>query len=428
MKKLIFVLIAALGMSCTSYAQMTEKELKKATKAAQKLVKDARDEMEREDVADKRGAKRLIDQAIKDPLLQDWDQTWYEAAIIYEYFYRDENVKFYNGKSDTVTMYNYLLNWFKYAVKADSIQMIPNEKGKVNYDARKNLIPKVQSNLSNLINAGVFYFNHRADFATAYSLFDQYYEMAQSPVFADMMVDDPTWKQYRENFAYFPTICAFSLENWENCLKYALIAQNDSTYGPDATELICESYANLGDTVNWLTALKNGMIKYPTREYYYGKLLNYYNQKNDLTELENFVNEMIEIDPDKAYNYYVLGFVSQSSKNYDEAIKQYKIAIEKDENLADAYCNLGLCIINQARDFMDSKSNLDYRSAAYKKAKQEEEQYYRDALPYYQKLRELEPQSITKWGIGLQQCYYNLRMSKELDEVEARMKEKGLIQ
>ena len=26
MKKLIFVLIAALGLSCTSYAQMTEKE------------------------------------------------------------------------------------------------------------------------------------------------------------------------------------------------------------------------------------------------------------------------------------------------------------------------------------------------------------------------------------------------------------------
>ena len=75
MKKLIFVLIAALGVSCTSYAQMTDKELKKATKAAQKVVKEAKDEMERDDVADKRGAKRLIDKAMKDPLLQDWDQT-----------------------------------------------------------------------------------------------------------------------------------------------------------------------------------------------------------------------------------------------------------------------------------------------------------------------------------------------------------------
>lgn len=427
MKKLIFVLIAALGVSCTSYAQMTDKELKKATKAAQKVVKEAKDEMEREDVADKRGAKRLIDKAMKDPLLQDWDQTWYEAAVIYEYFYNDENVKYYNGKSDTVTMYNYLLDWFKYALKADSLQMIPNEKGKVNYEARKTMIPRVQRNLSNLINAGIFYFNHRADFATAYKLFDQYYQMAQSEPFAELMVDDQTWNLYREQWAYFPTLCAMSLENWENCLKYAEIAKNDSTYGPDATELICESYANLGDTVNWIKSLKEGMIKYPTREYYYGKLLNYYNNKNDMPALENFVKEMIEIDPNKAYNYYVLGFIAQSNKNYDEAVKQYKIAVEKNPDFADAYFNLGLCIVNQALDFMDSKSNLDYRSSAFKKAQEEEKNYYREALPYFEKLRELEPDSPRKWGIGLQQCYSKLNMAKQLDEIEARMKEAGLL-
>ena len=94
MKKLIFVLIAALGVSCASYAQMSEKELKKATKAAQKTVKEAREIMQRDDVPNKSGAKRLIDQAIKDPLLKDWDQTWFEAAEIYKYFYYDEDIKF----------------------------------------------------------------------------------------------------------------------------------------------------------------------------------------------------------------------------------------------------------------------------------------------------------------------------------------------
>ena len=93
MKKLIFVLIAALGVSCTSYAQMTEKEIKKATKEAQKLVKEARDDMERDDVPDKRHAKQLIDQAMQNPYIQNDYQTWYEAAIIYEDFYRKENIK-----------------------------------------------------------------------------------------------------------------------------------------------------------------------------------------------------------------------------------------------------------------------------------------------------------------------------------------------
>ena len=76
---------------------------------------------------------------------------------------------------------------------------------------------------------------------------------------------------------------------------------------------------------------------------------------------------------------------------------------------------------------MDSKSNLDYRSSAFKKAQEEEKNYYREALPYFEKLREIEPSSVKKWGIGLQQCYSKLNMAKQLDEIEARMKEAGLL-
>ena len=427
MKKLIFVLIAALGMSCTSYAQMTEKELKKAIKTAQKVVKDARDEMDRDDVPDKRNAKRLIDQAIKDPLLQDWDQTWTEAARIYEYFYNDENVKSYNGRYDTVGMYNYLNDWFTYALRADSLQQIPNAKGKTSNEARKNLIPSVYRNLNSLINGGVFYFNHREDYVTAYKFFDRYFTMAQSELFAADMEEDPTWQQYRYNFAYFPALAAYNTENWENALKYALMAQNDEEYGEDATEFVCECYGNMGDSVKWLESLKAGLIKYPTKDYYYSKLLNYYNLKNDMPAMEAFVKEMIEVDPEKAYNYYVLGYIAQQAKEYDKAIEQYKIAIEKNETLSDAYNNLGLCIMSQASDYMESKSNLDYRSAAYKKALQEQEAYFKSALPYFVKLRELEPDAVGKWGVPLQTLYYMLKMSKELNEVEARMKEKGML-
>ncbi|MGX8689867.1 MAG: hypothetical protein ACSW76_04395, partial [Bacteroidaceae bacterium] len=222
MKKLIFVLIAALGFSCTSYAQMSEKELKKATKTAQKMVKEARDDMERDDVPDKRHAKKLIDDAMKNPLLKDWDQTWYQAAEIYEYFYNQENVKSYNGVYDTVAMYNYLSDWFTYALKADSLQQIPNAKGKTSDEVRKNQIPKVYRNLNTLINGGVFYFNHREDYVTAYKYFDRYFTLAQSDILKEYMAEDPTWEQYRYNFAYFPALAAYNNEEWSNALKYAL--------------------------------------------------------------------------------------------------------------------------------------------------------------------------------------------------------------
>lgn len=427
MKKLIFILVAALGMSCTSYAQMTEKEVKKATKTAQKLVKEAKNDMERADVPNKSNAKRLVDQAMKNSLIQDWDQTWFIAATVYQHYYEQENIKSYNGAYDTVAMYKYLTDWYDFAIKADSLQQIPNAKGKTSDEVRKKMVPDIHRNLSTLINGGIFYFNHRQDYTKAYELFDRYFTLAQSEILADRMVDDKTWNENSTYFAYFPALSAYYNEEWDKTLKYALIAQDDEENGEGATEFICESYGHLGDSVKWIEALKAGMVKYPTKDYYYSKLLNYYSKQEDMSELEDFVTEMIKLDPEKAYNYYVMGYIAQSANDYEKAISQYEIAIEKNSELSDAYNNLGLCILSQAIEYMDSKSSLDYRSSAYKKALQEEKEYYNKALPYFKKLRELEPESINKWAVPLQTIYYKLNMQKELKEIETRMTEKGML-
>ena len=427
MKKLIFVLIAALGMSCTSYAQMTEKELKKATKEAQKQVKEAKNEFERDDVQDKRGAKRLIDQAMKNSLNENYDQTWLVAADIYQHFYYQENTKSYTQAYDTVGMYKLLTDWYRFAMIADSLQQIPNAKGKTSDEARKKHAGEIHRTMGDLIRGGIFYFNDHQDYNKAYEMFDAYFTVASHPMVKDIVEEDSNFIKNKPIFSYYPALAAYNLEKWENVLKYAEVATADEDVGETATEMLCDAYGNLQDTVSWLETLKKGLVKYPTAQYYYGKLLNYYNLKNDMTELENFVNEMVQIDPEKAYNYYVLGYIAQQNKDYDAAIKQYETAIEKDEALSDAYFNLGLCVMFQASDYMDSKSNLDYRSKAYKDAVKEQKNFYKKALPYFLKYRELEASATDKWAIPLQTIYYQLDMSKELNEIEARMKEKGML-
>lgn len=427
MKKLIFVLVAVLGMSSTTFAQTNEKEMKKAVKAAQRIVKDAKDEMERADIPDKRHAKQLIDQAMQNDLLQNWDQMWLEAAIVYREFYNQENVKSYNGRYDTVTMYNYLTDWFKYTLKADSLEQIPNSKGKTSKEAREDLIPDVYKNMGGLINGGIFYFNHREDYAKAYELFDTYFTMAKHDAIKDLAEADEYFQNSKVNLSYFPGLAAFYQDKWADALKYFQIAKDDEEYGEMATVYLCECYGGLRDSAQWLQSLKDGLVKYPTKDYFYSQLLNYYNLKNDMGELEKFVQSMIEIDPEKAYNYYVLGYIAQQSKDYAKAIEQYQVAIDKDETLADAYNNLGLCIMSQATEFMDSKSKLNYRSAEYKKALAEEKEYYKKALPYYEKLKTLEPDAVAKWGLGLYTIYYKLDMEKEMNQVEKQLKSKGLI-
>ena len=429
MKKLIFVLIAAFGMSCTSYAQMTEKELKKATKEAQKTIKEATEIMDNPDVPDKRQAKRLVDQAVKNPLLIDWYETWYQAACVYEHYYNQESIKSYNKgvTYDTIAMYDYLDKMITYALRADSLEQIPNAKGKVTNNTRNRLFESiVYRNLSTMINAGAHYFMRADDPVKAYQLFDKYYTIAERPDFEEFRNSDAMWIQYGVKYTYFPALAAFQTQNWENCLKYSQKAQADEEYGEDATEFICECYGELGDSAKWLEALKAGLIKYPTKDYYYSKLLNYYNSKNDIAGMESFVKEMIEVDPDKSYNYYVLGYIAQQNKEYDKAIEQYKLAIEKDNNLGDAYNNLGLCILSKANEYMEANGKVDYRTAAYKKVQQRYEEYLKEALPYFEQLRKIEPESVAKWGISLQQIYYLLKM-KEVDEIDAILKEKGFI-
>ena len=396
MKKLIFVLIAALGMSCTSYAQMTEKELKKATKEAQKQVKEAKNEFERDDVQDKRGAKRLIDQAMKNSLNENYDQTWLVAADIYQHFYYQENTKSYTQAYDTVGMYKLLTDWYRFAMIADSLQQIPNAKGKTSDEARKKHAGEIHRTMGDLIRGGIFYFNDHQDYNKAYEMFDAYFTVANHPMVKDIVEEDSNFIKNKPIFSYYPALAAYNLEKWENVLKYAEVATADEEVGETATEMLCDAYGNLQDTVSWLETLKKGLVKYPTAQYYYGKLLNYYNLKNDMTELENIVNEMVQIDPEKAYNYYVLGYIAQQNKDYDAAIKQYETAIEKDEALSDAYFNLGLCVMFQASDYMDSKSNLDYRSKAYKDAVKEQKNFYKKALPYFLKYRELEASATGK--------------------------------
>ncbi|MCQ2065149.1 MAG: DUF2225 domain-containing protein [Bacteroidaceae bacterium] len=423
MKKILFVLVAALALSGTASAQMSEKELKKAQKVSEKVVKDAKEQQDKAD-GDKNAAKRLIDQAIKDPLVADWYQTWLVAANVYQDQFYLENLKLYNQQNcDTVLMYKNMLKWFDYAFKADSLEQIPNSKGKTTQETRKKHSEEISRNVSMLISAGIFYFNRRGDFATAYDYFELFFKIKEHPMLAaDMegrISDGDMW-----TYAYYDQLCAYKVEKWNDVIRLYDLASQDttvsgnSTNGEYSTEFVVDAYGALKDTANWLKTLKEGLMKYPTVDYYYDKLLSYYSKKGDTEELEKFAKEMIEADPEKSYNYFILGVIYQQGKNFEAAVEQYKQAIAKDENLKEAYNNLGICYIEMARAYMQKNEKVSPRDKQYKTILENEKQYYRDAMPIYEKYRELAPDDKMNWGMRLYEIYYKLNMTKEFNEMD----------
>lgn len=433
MKKILFMLVAVLGMttmSTFSYAQSTPKELKKATSLARRVVKDAKEELAKLNEGGKlENAKKMVDQATANELTKDWSETWSVAGDVYQRLYLAENRKSYNAgvPYDTVAMYDYLIKMYDYFIKCDSLEQIPNEKGKTSTACRDRYASSLDANRNNLINGGIFYFNSKKNYKKAYDMFEKYYQIAETPMLKSYTEDNEQYKEYAIQFAYFPTLAAFQMGDYQKVLKYVDMGIEDPENGETCLRFKCQAYENLKDSANWIKSLQEGIMKFPTQDYYYMQLIIYYDSTGKIGEMETFVEDMVKKDPNKAYNYYVIGYLRQSQKKYADAASQYEIAIEKDPELTEAYINLGLCYINEANEYIDSKPNVNYRSAEGQKVLETEKGYYRKAMPLFEKVRQTMPDEIDKWGIQLYSIYYKLNMTKELTDIEKVLKSAGLL-
>ena len=136
-------------------------------------------------------------------------------------------------------------------------------------------------------------------------------------------------------------------------------------------------------------------------------------------------NRLLDIDPYSTFYWEELGKIYFRREEYDKAIEEYKIVIEQDPTYASAYNNLGVCYSDLAQQVSDASASLDFRSKAFKASQAKMKDYYRLALPMFEKLRVLDdgtdPMRRAAWTNGLYNCYYILNMGAELKEIEKLM-------
>ena len=156
------------------------------------------------------------------------------------------------------------------------------------------------------------------------------------------------------------------------------------------------------------------------KSFFFGSLIDYYNNNNKFDEAMSFADGMIANAPGNAFFIYVKGYLYHNMKQYDNAIKFYKEAIEKDPKMAEAYSNLGLIYCIQAQDFSE-KATADINDPKYNEDQQTLRNFYEKAKPCYEKCREVAPDRKELWISGLQRVYYLLNMEKELNEIESVM-------
>ncbi|MBR3896666.1 MAG: tetratricopeptide repeat protein [Bacteroidaceae bacterium] len=420
MKKVLFS-ISMLMLSCmVALAQADPKAYAKEVKKAEKDVKAAQKELALA-TGDINKAQALVDGAMKYPEITAQPDIWNVAGSIKRKHFDAEYQKLYLKQNpDYDKMYSSLYDVYTNFFKCDEVEKTAvDKKGrpvKVKYhnDNKTFLL----GNRGWLINAGVKYYNDDKDNEKALKYFSLYINSANNPMLAgdSAIVNDTLITQ----IAYYASLASMQLKDYESVLKYTPTIKNDAKFAQYGYEFTASAYREMGDTVKWIAELQEGVKRYPDHNYFVGNLLDYYNTTNKFDEALKFANDMVVRDPNDSFMQYVKGYLCQNLKEYDDAITAYKAAIAIKPDYAEAHSNLGLVYCTLARDYQD-KASTDVRSKQYKKDLEVIKGYYREAMPHYQKVRELKPDEQQMWLNGLYSIYYMLNMGKELEEIEKLM-------
>jgi tetratricopeptide (TPR) repeat protein len=121
---------------------------------------------------------------------------------------------------------------------------------------------------------------------------------------------------------------------------------------------------------------------------------NLYLDDNNLAEYEKLIGEVLAKNPNNAELQFNLGVVAQKSKNNAKAEGFYKKAIEIDPNYVNANLNLAILFLDGEKDIVDKMNALGNSAADNKKydlLKEDRNKLFRNALPYLEKVVNLEP-------------------------------------
>ena len=403
MKKIILSLLLIVGFASV-YAQKAN-----VSKAKNKTL------METPDFA---GARELIKPALVDGTTKNLANTWYIAGLIG--YKENENIdkEALMGKpSDPDKKGQLVLESYGYLVVADSLDQMPDAKGKVKPKHRKDIKKMVKEYYTyNLINYGAHLFD-KLDYAGAYNAFNTYLTIPDLPLTEGEIEKDSTYNM----IMYYTAVSAANAENRPEAIRLYSKLKDKDYETLTVYQLLCEEYQKQKDTVNYVKVLEEGIEKFPAEAWFLQNMINTYIYSGQTEKALKYLNTAIERDPTLAQYHFVGGGLQESLGDIEAAEAAYLKTIEIDPSIAGAYDALGRLHYNKAIAIIDAVYGVrDNKIIKEEEAKALEE--FKSALPFYKKAMELEPDQMS-YKVMLRTLYYRLRMDKEYEAIDKEINE-----
>ena len=363
-------------------------------------------------------ARNLIKEALTNAETKDDPKTWYVAGQVEDAQFNRENTKQMLGQQpNEPIMYEALQNSLPFFLKSYELDQRPNEKGKVAPKYAKNIKSILSANHIYYLNGGAYYFGD-GNYQKAYDFFEQYLEIANLPFFIGekTAVRDENYMQVQ----FFAGISASLMSNSDLAIK-ALIRAKDSPYRQnDVYSYLVYEYNQQKDSVNLEKILQEGMNLFPDSSFYLLNLINMYIFSDRNEKAIEMLNTAISKDASNPQLYNAMGSVYESGyKDYDKAEANFMKSLELDQENPTALSNLGRIYYNQGIDKIND-ANILSDVDQYNVEKEGAMNLFTKARPYFEKAHQMKPDEFD-YMIALRGIYYQLGMSKEFEEIEAKM-------
>ncbi len=296
---------------------------------------------------------------------------------------------------DMQGFYTSLTNALNAAQECDKYDQMPNAKGKVSPKFHKKNQATLWTLRPQLINAGQDCLQ-KDDNKGALAYYAAYVESGNSSLFADM---DKTKSPdtYLGEVARVASVIAFQEKDMETANKYCDVALKDTASYKDALNLkmamMQQQMKTKEDSVKCLKTFEELYANDKNNESIFTNLATLYGNLGMKAEQDKCIQERLAADPKCFVAWAVKGQAEMNASKWDEAIADFKKAIEiKPSALVMTW--MGYCNNNKAANLQDVNQQKVLLAETEK---------------YLEKAKELDPeQKEANWKYLLYNTYYVL--------------------
>lgn len=356
-------------------------------------------------------AEQQMRKLLKDSVNQKNIKVWVilTEAVRGQYLAGNERM-YLRQQQDTAALFKLALKMFGDYQSLDSVDALPDKKGRVHLKYRNSNSAFLNIYRPNLYNGGV-YFLRKQNYKEAFTMLDAFLDCQRQPLFENYHYERDTLNR---TAAFWTVLCGYQTGDHEMALKYKDLALQDTLHLESCFQYLAEIYKQQGDKQNYEWSLVKGFECNPSSSYFFPRLIDYYNTSNQTERAMTIVNEALQTNDSSELFLFAKSNLLLNQGDYDECIAICDTLIARNDTLADAYYNAGVAYVNKA--FLLEKGKVDV------KQRREIRQLYQKALPYIERYRALAPLEKDKWAAALYNIYLKLNMGKQFEEIDQMLR------